>query len=101
MSILTFFKTVFGDIWAQMGQIYVPFLDIPVTSLLLGLFVCNLSIGILNPLLGIGGGIADAFVDGAHRSASRADARASRRAAYNRRAAKVADNKVRDVSRWV
>lgn len=101
MSTLTFFKNVVMSIWSGMETIIVPLINIPVTSLLVGLFVVGIAIGILNPLLGIGGGIVDSFVSGAHRSASRANARAASRAAYNRRAAKVADNKVRDVSRWV
>lgn len=61
MTTLEFFKEIFGSIWDGMSTITVPLLNIPVTDFLLGMFVVGVSIGILFPLLGIGGGISNAI----------------------------------------
>lgn len=101
MTLLLFFKSCIGAIWSGMSRITVPLLDIPVTSMLLGVFIVGVAIGILQPLLGIGGGIIDAFASGARASRSRATARSSARehAFYRNRA--EAERKLHDVSRWV
>lgn len=112
MSFLEFFRRVFAQMWVGMSNINVPLLDIPVTRFLIGMFVVGVAIGILNPLLGIGGGIVDAFVAGAHRSQARAESRASRRVArnnmearrqyaLNRARARDAERNLHDVSMWV
>ena len=101
MTILQFFKSIIGTIWYQMSLIQVPLLNIPVTSLLLGAFIVAVSIGILNPLLGIGGLVVDSFVSGSRRSRSsvKSASVARERAFYRNRA--EADRKLHDVSRWV
>lgn len=55
MSQLEFFTEVVKKIWDGMSTIIVPFLNIPVTSLFLGLFVASFAVMILRPLLGLGG----------------------------------------------
>lgn len=59
MSTLQFFKEIFESIWDGMSNITVPLLNISVTQLLLGMFVAGIAIGILYPILGIGGGISN------------------------------------------
>lgn len=97
MTALQLFTSVIRQIWDGMAAITVPVLNISITSMLLGIFIVCVAIQILNPLLGIGASIVDSFVVGAHRSNSRASARASAR--Y--RAGRLADRDLRDVKRWV
>lgn len=54
MTQLEFFTSVIGSIWEGMSTITVPFLNIPVTSLLIGVFVASFGIMILRPILGLG-----------------------------------------------
>lgn len=99
MTILQLFTTVIRQIWDGMSNITVPLLNIPVTSLLLGLFISCVSIQILNPLLGIGAslfnGASESFRATYHSAVRNHRVRSARAKAVQ------ADKNLRDVSRWV
>lgn len=76
MSQLEFFTQVIKSIWDGMESITVPFLDIPVTSLFLGVFVTSFAVMILRPILGLGGSAFGAIGSSIHGSISRSRSRA-------------------------
>lgn len=71
MTQLEFFTSVVKLVWDGMGSINVPFLNIPVTSLFLGVFVASFSIMILRPILGLGGQAFGSVTSSIHSSVSR------------------------------
>lgn len=101
MTVLEFFKAVIGQIWDGMSQINVPLLDIPITSFLIGAFVVQVAIMILNPLLGIGAGFIDNLTSSVRRSRASRSAAARSHASAARAEARASDRALRDVNRWV
>lgn len=89
MSELTQFLS---DCWRMFTDVEVPGIGITFAQLYLGVFVVGLSIAILRPLLGIGGGFIN-LISGAGKSAKRGYDRA-----YNKSYAKYRRDRDRAAS---